>query len=139
MKKLLFLLFPIISFAQNTKQIEALKLQNQFRQYNFVDSLKYCDTLALKAQKWAEHLALIDEIKISEDIFGENIYRIDKIAETISIKFNPFLDASIFWVINIDKTMLAQVIDHSANKVGFGFAENENRYYIVAKYNNIIQ
>lgn len=139
MKKLLFLLFPIISFAQNTKQMEAIKLQNQFRQYHFIDSLKYCDTLALKAQKWADHLALIDNVRVSKDIFGENVYRIQKITETISINFNPALDATIFWLTNENKDMLEQVLDVNATKIGIGVAENKNRYYVVAKYNNIIE
>ena len=139
MKKLLFLLLPLISLAQSYNESEALKLQNQFRSYNFIDTLGYCDTLELKAKKWAEHLAFIDNIRFSKDTLGEIIYRIQKITETVSNNFNPALDASIFWLINEDKSSSEQILNLEATKVGIGIAENKNRYYVVAKYNNIIE
>ncbi len=139
MKKILFLLLPLISLAQSYNENEALKLQNQFRSYNFIDTLGYCDTLELKAKKWAEHLAFIDNIRFSKDTLGEIIYRIQKITETVSNNFNPALDASIFWLISEDKASSEQILNLEATKVGIGIAENKNRYYVVAKYNNIIQ
>ncbi len=57
MKKILFLLFPIISFAQNQNEIKAIEFQNMFRFYNFSKPLVYCDTLSTNAQEWEEHLA----------------------------------------------------------------------------------
>ena len=138
MKKLLFLLFPLISLAQSYNKNEALKLQNQFRNYHFINTLTYCDTLEVKAERWAKHLAFIDDLAMDKDSLGTNIYRIQKITETVSNNFNPALDATIFWITNESKFMLQQVLEPGASKVGIGIAENKNRYYVVAKYNNPI-
>lgn len=139
MKKLLFLLFPIFSFAQSIQESEAVKLQNQFRSYHFIDTLFYCDTLALKAKKWADYLAFIDNIRLSKDSLAENVYRIQKITKTISNNFNPALDASIFWIINENKLSSKQILNEYATKIGIGVSENNKRYYVVAKYNNVIE
>jgi hypothetical protein len=139
MKKLLFLLFPLISLAQSYNEKEALNLQNQFRSYHFIDTLTYCDTLEVKAKRWAKHLAFIDDLALDKDSIGSNIYRIQKITETISNNFNPALDATIFWITNESKLMLQQVLEPEASKIGIGIAENKNRYYVVAKYNNVIE
>tara|TARA_B100001287_G_C22504084_1_gene445060 strand:+ start:224 stop:643 length:420 start_codon:yes stop_codon:yes gene_type:complete len=139
MKKLLFLLFPLISLAQSYNEKEALNLQNQFRSYHFIDTLTYCDTLEVKAKRWAKHLAFIDDLALDKDSIGSNVYRIQKITETISNNFNPALDATIFWITNESKLMLQQVLEPEASKIGIGIAENKNRYYVVAKYNNVIE
>jgi len=78
MKKLLLLLFPIFSLAQGIQESEAVKLQNQFRSYHFIGTLSHCDTLTLKAKKWADHLAFIDNIRLSKDSLAENVYTIKK-------------------------------------------------------------
>ena len=49
------------------------------------------------------------------------------------------LDATIFWITNESKLMLQQVLEPEASKIGIGIAENKNRYYVVAKYNNVIE
>lgn len=138
MKKILFLLFPIISFAQSQNEIQAINFQNTLRFYNFVDSLAYCDTLSISAQKWAEHLADVDMLKVSPDTFGENVYSTKKTSKTILPNFSYVIDATIYWATSVEDA-LEQIINPTATKIGFGISENKNKYFIVAKYNNVIE
>jgi len=138
MKKILFLLFPIISFAQSESEIKALDFQNTIRFYNFLDPLAYCDTLSTNAQEWAEHLAKTDNLRVSKDVFGENVYSVKKISKTIMPNFNHAVDAAVFWV-TTNEDALEQIINPEATKIGFGISENKYKYFIVAKYNNIIE
>ena len=98
----------------------------------------YDETLAKKAQKWADKLAELDTVKVSGDSFGENVYRVRKITETTLESFNPFLDASIFWTIGEEDISLDQLKHKNASLVGFGLSENKERIYVVAKYDNVI-
>jgi hypothetical protein len=43
-------------------------------------------TLALEAQVWAEYLASIDDIQVSTDNYGENIFYIDKYMQILETK-----------------------------------------------------
>ena len=140
MKKLILsfiLLFPFFGFSQLEHIAEALKFQNQIRNYHFINDLMYDETLAKKAQQWADKIAKLDKIEFSSDTLGELIYSVKKITETTLKSFNPFLDASIHWVLDED-TSLDQLKHQDATLVGFGLSENKERIYVVARYDNIL-
>ena len=140
MKKviILFVLSPIILFSQ-TYYEKALNFQNEVRKYYDLDPLEYDSSLSLQAQEWAEYIAETDQFEVSEDIYGENIFSIDK-SYVLEKNKNEFLEATINWIIpddNNDYSKFYQIIYSKCTKVGFGKAMNDNFIYIVAKYDKL--
>ena len=137
MKKFIFtLLFPIFVFGQ-TYYDNALQFQNNVRSYYDLPLMSYNNDLALEAQAWAEYLAEIDDIKLSTDNYGENIFYIDRIYAG-SRKKDVLLEASINWIIDSDNyNTFNQIIYPEATNIGFGVAENNESIYVVAKYNKL--
>ena len=138
MKKviILFVLSPIISFSQ-TYYDSALNFQNEIRNYYDLKPLEYDTSLSLHAQEWADYIAETDDFKVSDDDFGESIFSIQKIY-CYSRNKNPYLEASINWIIDTDDSnTLNQILYEDVKRVGFGLAENHNYIYVVAKYDKL--
>lgn len=140
MKKVITLLVltPIISFSQ-TYYDSALDLQNKVRDYYDLSPLQFDSNLSLKAQEWAEYIAETDQFEVSEDIYGENIFSIDK-SYVLEKNKNEFLEATINWIIpndNHDLGTFNQIVYPKCTKVGFGVAENHEYIYVVAKYDKL--
>jgi len=139
MKNLLFtLLLPLLSFSQ-TYYTDALNFQNNIRSYYNVNSLSHSSDLALEAQMWANHLASVDQILVSSDNYGENIFWADKNYIKDNNK-NVLLEASINWILySDDQSTYNQMIYGNTSNIGFGVAENENSIYVVAKYDKLYE
>ena len=137
MKKFIFaMLFPVFAIGQNYYD-DALRFQNNIRNYYDLPVMSYNNDLALEAQIWAEHLANIDDIEISSDNYGENIFYIDKIYSGVRNK-NVLLEASINWTVDTDNwNTFNQIVYPEATNIGFGMAENNESIYVVAKYNKL--
>ncbi len=137
MKKFIFImLFPVFVIGQNYYD-DALRFQNNIRSYYDVPVMSYNNDLALEAQVWAEHLASIDDVQVSTDNYGENIFYIDKIYADVRNK-NVLLEASINWIVDTDNwDTFNQIIYPEATNIGFGMAENNESIYVVAKYNKL--
>ena len=138
MKKviILFVLSPIISFSQ-TYYDSALSFQNEVRNYYDLKPLEYDSSLSLHAQEWADYIAETDDFKVSDDDFGESIFSIQKIY-CYSRNKNPYLEASINWIIDTDDSnTLNQILYEDVKRVGFGVAENHEYIYVVAKYDKL--
>ena len=137
MKKIIILLFiPIISFSQ-TYYDSALNFQNEIRNYYDLKPLEYDSNLSLYAQEWADYIAETDDFKVSDDDFGESIFSIQKIY-CYSRNKNPYLEASINWIIDTDDSnTLNQILYEDIKRVGFGVAENQEYIYVVAKYDKL--
>ena len=136
MKNLIFSLLFVI--AANAQYSEALEFHNQVRSYYDLTPLSYSDNLSYEAQRWAEHIASTDNLMNSSDNYGENIFRMDR-SYYIEYKKNPYLEASINWLIDTqnDLSTYNQALYHNASQVGFGFAENNESIYVVAKYDKL--
>ncbi len=144
MKKLLLLLLfvPLVSFGQNNQKEEALEYQNITRSYYNLPPLSLSKTLNEKASIWAETLAIKDSLFFSPDDYGELLYYSDKDTEFYSENLNAnwFLDASIGWIIaGSDSNEFKQVNCINCVLMGFGIAENEDRIYVVGKYDYIFE
>ena len=139
MKKFIFtLLFPIFVFGQ-TYYDNALQFQNTVRSYYDAPLLSYNNDLALEAQAWAEYLAEIDDIELSTDNYGENIFYIDRIYARNNNK-DVLLEATLNWIIDTDDwSTFNQIIYPEATNIGFGVAENNESIYVVAKYNKLYE
>jgi hypothetical protein len=142
MKKLvlLFLFVPLICFSQNNQKEDALEYQNVTRSYYDLPPLSLSKTLNEKASLWAETLAIKDSLFFSPDDYGELLYYTEKGSEFYldNTNTNWFLDASIGWVIaGSDSSEFKQINCFDCLLVGFGIAENEDRLYVVAKYDYI--
>jgi len=138
MKKviILFVLTPIISFSQ-TYYESALNLHNEVRNYYDLTPLSYDSDLSLKAQEWAEYIASTDSFKVSDDLYGENIFAIS--TEYVFTKGKqPCLKASMNWILESgDDSTLKQIIYEDATRIGFGIAKNHDYIYVVAKYDKL--
>lgn len=137
MKKFIFImLFPVFVIGQNYYD-DALRFQNNIRSYYDIPVMSYNNDLALEAQVWAEYLASIDDIQVSTDNYGENIFYIDKIYANTRNK-NALLEASINWIVDTNNwDTFNQIIYPEATNIGFGMAENNKSIYVVAKYNKL--
>jgi len=138
MKKLILItiLIPIISFSQ-TYYDSALNFQNEIRNYYDLKPLEYDSSLSLHAQEWADYIAETNDFKVSDDGFGESIFSIQKIY-CYSRNKNPYLEASINWIIDTDDSnTLNQILYEDVKRVGFGTAENQEYIYVVAKYDKL--
>ena len=138
MKKVIILLVlsPIILFSQ-TNYEKTLNFQNEVRKYYDLDPLQYDTNLSLQAQEWAEYIAETDQFEVSEDIYGENIFSIDK-SYVLEKNKNEFLEATINWIIDTDDSnTLNQILYEDVKRVGFGVAENHEYIYVVAKYDKL--
>lgn len=138
MKNLLFtLLFaPLFSFGQ-TYYDQALTFHNNVRNYYDLAPLSYDNNLSLEAQEWADYIASTDDFRVSDDLYGENIFYINKAYLTRYNK-NALLEASINWLIDYsDVASYNQILYKDASRVGFGISSNDESIYVVAKYDKL--
>jgi hypothetical protein len=138
MKNLIFilLLLPLISFGQLNYE-KALTFQNNIRSFYNLNELKYNDSLAYSAKEWAEYLSETSKFEFSDDDNGELIYIYEK---KTGLEINNYLlDASVGWAIqyNGEEETFKQIICENCEYIGFGFAQNKDYIYVVAKYNKI--
>ena len=124
---------------------DALKTHNDLREKHGVKPLKISEDLNQIAQKHAEHLAKINKIELSNNIYkneylGENLFccsgnEIQGEAMTMSWyneinKYN-FNNPGF----SIDAGHFTQIVWKDTKEVGFGFAKSKNGiYYGVANY-----
>ena len=158
---LLLMLIPLIGIAQTPSSLalnghlltnsedkmlllknmkDAIKFQNIHRSYFEYKPLVFDQKLTDEAQQWADYLAVINNPEHStvKDGKGELIFY----APTNYFKdsSNLLIKASVFWVLSEDdvkKLTLDQILCKKCNKIGFGIAQSNDTYYVVAKYNKM--
>ena len=135
MIRFFFLLIPLFAFTQTKFEFEnAVDFQNTLRTYYNLDPYKIDVTLTKIAQLKAEYLAKLDDFELSDDMFGETIYTVEK--ETMYKDKDYYLDATIGWTLNLAWTK-NQILCSVCEEVGYGWAENDKNVYIVAKYDKM--
>ena len=135
---ILTLMLPVLSFAQMQYDY-ALNFQNTIRSYHDLTPLNYDNELSLAAQEWAEYIASTNTFEVSSDNYGESIFQVSK--DYIILKGKDvLLEASLNWVLDsVDNSTYNQMIYENATSVGFGFAENGESIFVVAKYNKLYE
>lgn len=141
----ILILFPIIINSQIPESIlqlnkfdlnEGLKIQNDIREFHDLEKYILDDELSKKAQLWANHLAIIDSVKVSNDEYGECVFWVD-IDYIYEYQKNLFKEASIHWILakgEEDESTYLQIISENSKKLGVGIASNQTGHYVVAKY-----
>ena len=99
--KLVFLISIFGMFCVNAQILtfsksKAINFQNTVRSYYELPLLNLDRDLSTDAQFWAEEMARTDVFDISNSIYGETIYRLDK--SNYLIPRNPYLDAAVGWL-----------------------------------------
>ena len=134
MKKIILLLtVPLVSFSQDF--YESVTFQNTVRTYYDLQPLILNKDLSEKAKIRAEQFARVDEfINDWDDEHGELMYRIPQ--DMVEKDKDYVLDASIGWTLK-KAHIKNQLFCRECKEVGFGFAESDNWYYVVAKYDKL--
>ena len=119
---------------------DAINFQNIHRSYFEYKPLVYDQKLTDEAQQWADYLAVINnpEHSKAKDGEGELIFYAPK--NYFKDTSNLMINASVFWVLSeddIEKATLDQVLCKKCTKIGFGVAQSNDTYYVVAKYNKM--
>ena len=119
---------------------DAINFQNIHRSYFEYKPLVFDQKLTDEAQQWADYLAVINNPEHStvKDGEGELIFYAPK--NWFKDTSNLMINASVFWVLSeddIEKATLDQILCKKCNKIGFGIAQSNDTYYIVAKYNKM--
>ena len=140
--KLVFLISIFGMFCVNAQILtfsksKAINLQNTVRSYYELPLLNLDRDLSTDAQFWAEEMARTDVIDISNSIYGETIYRLDK--SNYLIPRNPYLDAAVGWLQAWEQPEYYQTLCGECNYVGYGKSENDFYIYVVAKYDKLYQ
>lgn len=118
---------------------EGLKIQNDVREFYDLEKFTLDDELSKKAQLWANHLAVVDSLVISDDEYGENVFWVD-IEYIDTYNKNIFKEASLNWVLTKgeeDENSFLQIISEKSTKIGIGIASSLSNHYVVAKYDSI--
>ena len=130
MRNLIIFLFAFKGFSQDYSQ--SLTFLNTARTYFDLPALTLNDDLSTKAQIKAEESAKIDEfIHFYNDNHGEMMYRIPQ--DMVEENRDYVLDACIGWTLK-KAHVKNQLFCKECKEVGFGYAESDNYYYVVAKY-----
>ena len=140
--KLVFLISIFGMFCVNAQILtfsksKAINFQNTVRSYYELPLLNLDRDLSTDAQFWAEEMARTDVIDISNSIYGETIYRLDK--SNYLIPRNPYLDAAVGWLQAWEQPEYYQTLCGECNYVGYGKSENDFYIYVVAKYDKLYQ
>ena len=119
---------------------DAINFQNIHRSYFEYKPLVYDQKLTDEAQQWADYLAVINNPEHStvKDGEGELIFYAPK--NWFKDTSNLMINASVFWVLSeddIEKATLDQILYKKCSKIGFGIAQSNDTYYVVAKYNKM--
>ena len=148
MKLFFFILIPFLGYSQiditslNLNQFDktqAIVFQNDIRSFYDLNPYTIDDSLSIIAQKWANHLAKIDDLEISDDPYGESVFQIGK-EYLDNFNKNVYMEASISWLLTKgedEESPFFQIISNTASKIGLGVSKNDERYYVVAKYDSI--
>lgn len=148
MRQLVFIVVfvaPLILISQISDRIlqlnkfdlkEGLKIQNDVREFYDLEKLLLDEELSKKAQLWANHLAAVDSLLISDDEFGESVFWVDM--EYIdTYNKNIFKEASLNWLLSKgeeDENTYLQIVSEKSTKIGIGIASSLSSHYVVAKY-----
>ena len=140
--KLVFLISIFGMFCVNAQILtfsksKAINFQNTVRSYYELPLLNLDRDLSTDAQFWAEEMARTDVFDISNSIYGETIYRLDK--NNYLIPRNPYLDAAVGWLQAWEQPEYYQTLCGECNYVGYGKSENDFYIYVVAKYDKLYQ
>ena len=140
--KLVFLISIFGMFCVNAQILtfsksKAINFQNTVRSYYELPLLNLDRELSQDAQFWAEEMARTDVFDISNSIYGETIYRLDK--SDYLIPRNPYLDAAVGWLQAWEQPEYYQTLCGECNYVGYGKSENDFYIYVVAKYDKLYQ
>ena len=140
--KLVFLISIFGMFCVNAQILtfsksKAINFQNTVRSYYELPLLNLDRDLSTDAQFWAEEMARTDVFDISNSIYGETIYRLDK--SNYLIPRNPYLDAAVGWLQAWEQPEYYQTLCGECNYVGYGKSENDFYIYVVAKYDKLYQ
>ena len=138
---------PVL-LAQGLNKDELLKAHNQYRKDVGVLPLKWSDSLASSAQKWADRLASTDSFKHSSTQYGENIWAGTSEAYSQTQMVNSWGKERQYFVANRafpractgDWSQCAhytQIIWKDTQQVGCGLATSKNTKtdYLVCQYN----
>lgn len=135
MKKTLFIttmLFVNQLFSQSEIEI-ALNFQNTLRSYYYLSELELDDELSILSNQLADRLLLSDSLFTEVDDYADNLFSIENI--DLPLNYNPYLDASIAWLIDTDdKITLDNMISSDYNFVGFGMSKSKEKIIVVVKY-----
>ncbi|MCA1991366.1 MAG: CAP domain-containing protein, partial [Coleofasciculus sp. S288] len=132
--------------AQSVDQDEILAAHNKYRREVGVPPLKWSDSLASSAQKWAEHLASIETLEHSSANYGENLwagspglFSQTQMVDDWGSEKDSFIPDSTFpdtcrggWQ---NCAHYTQLIWRSTKEVGCGLARKEDTNYLVCQYN----
>ena len=133
MRNLIIFFLPFIGFSQDYN--DSVTFLNTVRTYFDLPALILNDDLSTKAQIKAEESAKIDEfIHFYNDNHGEMMYRIPQ--DMVEKNRDYVLDASIGWTLK-KAHVKNQLFCKECKEVGFGYAESDKWYYVVAKYDKM--
>jgi len=135
MKKTLFIttmLFVNQLFSQSEIEI-ALNFQNTLRSYYYLSELELDDELSILSNQLADRILFSDSLFTEVDDYADNLFSIEN--TDLPLDYNPYLDASIAWVIDTDDTItLDNIISSDYNFVGFGMSKSKEKIIVVVKY-----
>tara|TARA_Y100000591_G_scaffold323030_1_gene340238 strand:- start:1024 stop:1470 length:447 start_codon:yes stop_codon:yes gene_type:complete len=133
MRNLFIFFLPFIGFSQDYS--ESVAFLNTVRTYYDLPKLTVNKELSAKAQTRAEQFARVDAfIHDWDDEHGETMYRIPQ--DMVEKGRNYVLDASIGWTLK-KAHVKNQLFCKECEEVGFGYAESDKWYYVVAKYDKM--
>ena len=158
---LLLMLIPLIGIAQTPSSLavkeylasnaeekmlllknmkDAINFQNIHRSYFEYKPLVYDQKLTDEAQQWAEYLTKTNKPEHSPTKGGQGELIFYAPKNYFKNTSNLMINASVFWVLSeddIEKATLDQILCKKCSKIGFGIAQSNDTYYIVAKYNKM--
>ena len=158
---LLLMLIPLIGIAQSPSSLaikgsitantedkilllknmkDAINFQNIHRSYFEYKPLVFDQKLTDEAQQWAEYLTKTNKPEHSPTKGGQGELIFYAPKNYFKDNSNLMINASVFWVLSeddIEKATLDQILCKKCSKIGFGIAQSNDTYYVVAKYNKI--
>jgi uncharacterized protein YkwD len=132
--------------AQSVNRNLILAAHNKYRQQAGVPGLKWSDTLASSAQKWAKQLVSINRLQHSSGNYGENIWAGTKGRYTQSQMVDSWGSEKQYFIANsaFPNTCkggwqkcghYTQIIWKNTTEVGCGLAKGAKMDYFVCQYN----
>lgn len=123
----------IFSLHLQEFEYEVLESHNKYRRIHDAPPLQLCEDLIKISQDWANELAEIDELKHSENGYGECIYCFDISDPNNSNNLSMCVDA---WYndISLGPSNFEQIIWKYTKRLGIATACNSNTCYVVATY-----
>ena len=119
---------------------DAINFQNIHRNYFEYKPLVFDQKLTDKGQQCADYLAKVNKPEHSNVKDGEGELIFYALKNWFKDTSNLMINASVFWVLSeddVEKTSLDQILCKKCSKIGFGIAQSNDMYYVVAKYNKM--